>query len=824
MGQIVIDNTTFNIEGEKPTELESQRIQEYFKTQDTEANKKSGVSEADADITEILTRGNSYEDEDTDNFISSPEFGRLVTEVLLSIGGSIAAAYVPGGQAALPVMIARVAKYSKPLIKAAKTAIGAGVGGATGAAISQTFDPKDDIIKEITRAAAEGAVGDVLGRGTGVALSKIYGKVVGKGAGAIKEAEIAQQVLKEQKDEIAKLLKQQSSGQPLDDFAKARLARLQEELGNNFNQRIAASVITPDIATRSFIKGALGNIAEGSFTGGGTLLSTKEAAKAGIRSGFDDFVERSAAGPFPRASGVDPTSQEGIDLLSNLLQKSFTQQDDAFQAAAKAAYKSIDEKLASTLGSKNVVDTKPIKALAQARIEKLKAGGVKDSDDAIQTYARAFNLGNKTSFENINEFRKTINELARKPNTDLPFRQITAKKDMKDATDILTLGRAMDNRSNPYQKYLKAIKGVEGDNAVPKKFDGNIPRIKGLNPEIQNDLIKTNQFYRKGIENFNDEVLQKILQKNPDKVYQFIVAGGKNRTIPTQLFKKIDEIYAGEKVVLPGGVVVKGNPALAEQTKDLVRGQYFIDMLTKARKGAVNDNITDAGALKKFINNTESTRNILFGAQAPKINQTLQRYEKALSLAEGKFAQQGLPGKMFIQLKQAAQIGQLPAAIGVGYYGGDPTAALTILVGPAVVAKIFSNPKLANLLINGAKGQSFDKTGVTLGQILTRLVNDGDIEEEEKEEIMKDFKSFKDEDPNKKTETPETPETTVRATAPTPIESTPVQSEQTTDVTSRPRTPVATPPVNTQVTNPQQFSSLFPQDPIGQAIANKRVI
>ena len=34
MGQIVIENTTFNIEGDKPTELESQRIQEYFKSQD----------------------------------------------------------------------------------------------------------------------------------------------------------------------------------------------------------------------------------------------------------------------------------------------------------------------------------------------------------------------------------------------------------------------------------------------------------------------------------------------------------------------------------------------------------------------------------------------------------------------------------------------------------------------------------------------------------------------------------------------------------------------------------------------------------------------
>lgn len=820
MGQIVIENTTFNIAGDEPTERESQIIQEYFKSQDQELNKKSGLDTINSPIEDILSKGNEVEDKDTDSFVTSPEFGRLVTEVLLSIGGSIAAAYVPGGQVALPLMLARVARYSKPLIKAAKTAIGAGVGGGAGAAISQTFDPKEDIVREITRAAAEGSIGDVLGRGTGVALSKIYGKVVGKGGSAIKEAEIAQQVLKEQKDEIAKALQKQSTGQDLDDFAKARLAKLEEDLGSDFSKRVAASVITPDIATRSFIKGALGNIAEGSFTGGGALLSTKEAAKAGIRSGFDEYVERAAARPFPQGAGVDPTSQKGQDLLGELLQKSFTKQDDAFREAAKAAYKSIDEKLAATLGDANVVDTKPIKALAEARITKLKKQGVQDSDIAIKTYSRAFNLNDKTSFEDINEFRKTINQLARTPNDELGYKQILAKNEMKDATDILTLGSAADGKSNPFIKNLSAIKKIKGDNALPKSFDGTIPRIKGLDPEIQKDLIDTNKFYKKGVENFNDEVLQKILQKKPDRVYQFIVANGKNRDIPEQLFKKIDDIYGQGKITLPGGVTVKGSKELAEQTKDLVRGQYFIDMLTKARKGAVNDQLTDATALKKFLNQTESTREILFGNQAGQIGKTLTRYEKALSLAEGKFAQEGLPGKMFIQLKQAAQIGQLPAFIGVGYYGGDPTAALSILVGPYVVSKIFSNPKLANLLINGAKGQSFEKTGVTLGQILTRLVNDGDIEKEEKDQIMDNFKSLKNEDPSKQTE----PQTTVQQVSQTPVETTPIETKQVTEVTSRPQTPTQTSPVNTQVTDPMQYASLFPQDALGQAIAQRKVI
>ena len=37
---------------------------------------------------------------------------------------------------------------------------------------------------------------------------------------------------------------------------------------------------------------------------------------------------------------------------------------------------------------------------------------------------------------------------------ELNYKQIVAKNEMKDATDILTLGRSMDGKSNPYAKYI----------------------------------------------------------------------------------------------------------------------------------------------------------------------------------------------------------------------------------------------------------------------------------------------------------------------------------------------------------------------------------
>ena len=53
---------------------------------------------------------------------------------------------------------------------------GAGGGGGLGAGVSQAFDPKEDIAKEVARATAEGAIGNVLGEGAAKVLGGIYNK------------------------------------------------------------------------------------------------------------------------------------------------------------------------------------------------------------------------------------------------------------------------------------------------------------------------------------------------------------------------------------------------------------------------------------------------------------------------------------------------------------------------------------------------------------------------------------------------------------------------------------------------------------------------
>ena len=53
------------------------------------------------------------------------------------------------------------------------------LGGGAGAAVAQTFDPKEDVVKEILRAATQGALGEVLGAWLVIKGAQVAGKFLG---------------------------------------------------------------------------------------------------------------------------------------------------------------------------------------------------------------------------------------------------------------------------------------------------------------------------------------------------------------------------------------------------------------------------------------------------------------------------------------------------------------------------------------------------------------------------------------------------------------------------------------------------------------------
>ena len=196
MAEIVVQGNTFKIKGTEPTPKEQVAIDSVLAAKG--ATGADGGLSFDDEMSLMITPEDVLSDaqkgkynKDTESFLASPDFMRIVTEVGLSIAGGIAgvaAAPFTGGSSLVGtgLLAARVARIARPLLNLSKNkqrliggVTGAGIGGGAGAAISQTFDPKESIVREVARGTAQGAFGELLGFGMASGLSKVYNKVTG---------------------------------------------------------------------------------------------------------------------------------------------------------------------------------------------------------------------------------------------------------------------------------------------------------------------------------------------------------------------------------------------------------------------------------------------------------------------------------------------------------------------------------------------------------------------------------------------------------------------------------------------------------------------
>ena len=205
MGTINVEGLgTVQIQGDQPTpeearvilkaveakKLEKQNIDAYAYQQST-----GETYVTDRELTGEMVGAGSDVDKAVGDFLTSPEFGRLVLE----IGGGVLAAGMTGGASA-PITIGRIALLSRPfLANLARRSAAAGVGGGGGSAVATaTIDPKDDMVKEVIRAAIENAAGEGIG---GLAVKGIQ-KAVAPGMKLLRGADDAIKTIEEQREII----------------------------------------------------------------------------------------------------------------------------------------------------------------------------------------------------------------------------------------------------------------------------------------------------------------------------------------------------------------------------------------------------------------------------------------------------------------------------------------------------------------------------------------------------------------------------------------------------------------------------------------------
>jgi uncharacterized spore protein YtfJ len=348
------------IAGDTPTEQEKQRIGALVQRQKEKAERRSlpGIVD-DIDIAEGNERTEAIE-----NYLKSKEFARLATEVGFAVGGAMT-----GGTLVAARLVLR------PALQTLYRSLGAGVGQATGAGIaSTTFDPKEELSKDVLRAFAQGATFEAVGAAVPALISKI--KV--RGIKTTKEADEAEQIIQSQKEELGKV------------------SKLDDELATALKE----GQLTPGLQTENRFIDIAENVTEKSLFGGGKLIKARKGAETLTNKFLDDYI----------ANYGDITRSD----YGELLQRAITGNVDEWKIAAKGAYQALDDKLRVVSGGARV-DITDIKKSAQKLLDEAKPTA-KLQPDALKIPKTILEQNDFVPFSTANAIRSQFLGVTRSTN------------------------------------------------------------------------------------------------------------------------------------------------------------------------------------------------------------------------------------------------------------------------------------------------------------------------------------------------------------------------------------------------------------------------
>ncbi len=812
MAEIVVQNETFKIKGSTPTPKEQLAIDSVLAAK---GNTKGGGLSFDDEMKLMITPEEVLSDaakgkynKDTESFLASPDFMRIVTEVGLSIAGGIAgvaAAPFTGGSSLVGTSIAaaRIARIARPLINLSKNkqkilagVTGAGIGGGAGAAISQTFDPKESIVREVARGTAQGAFGELLGFGMAGALAKISNKVTGASIKTIDGARDVVKGLDADKlfyKEVAKIKEtgKLPSKEVLDKLVGKGLTEeaLKTTVTLSPQQRVileslelsdeaykSAQQARPDFFDKK--KRLLGKGEEFVFERG-NIVAGKLTDQSGVELASSLAAASIGGGAFIRnAEGLGRiTTIESIDQFTKVLTKDLPKID--YDAAKDGVTQFLNAQIKGNYtdiyqGTKNKL-WNDLTADINATVRR--ADG--SMDPAYDVVIRG------------PEVPKTIRVRERQPNGKYE------NKDVSNLDDYIYEAQAknMDVRNTDVSDMLSMVGRLEG-RADYNRFKnvytaiGDKIGLTGTASSVRAELLKRMEsmlansplpaavnakrviasgFTNLGAKPFQQETIKKLLnsQMGQETLYKNIIGAGKpsyfrsfNQSLKDAKFTVGGKQVGGKQVggtqfdVFPNRLAIRG--ALQGQfLKDFLNssvdkaGQYFNLNKTKAEKFLKDyDWLLGKDPITKkpvgFLDDTQI--------------KGIRDYVRRIQMVEGKIkppGSAGTSGEMLVQMKQAGAISQIVGVVGFSTGTIDPGAATFFVLGPTALAYALSRPSTTKALIDGLGGaskgigkvgkiDSFPKLERYIGQLGSALVAEGIIGAQEAEAAINQLNGNKE--------------------------------------------------------------------------------
>jgi len=384
-------------------------------------------------------------------------------------------------------------------------------------------------------------------------------------------------------------------------------------------------------------------IADASFFGGATVKRIKQEAIGIVDRAVFDFV-----GKFRSLGG---TKLDTSEVIQDIVKGGIT----AFGAEARSIARVIDN-----LSPDPIVNYGAVLSLARKLLRESEAG----LGSASSLVKKVIKKEGNVTFEDAQILRSELLSVGRTSGPGIfdPKAAATAAKRLAGVVDA-----AME----------KAARGL-GTKRVLKAW---------------RDL---NAFWKSGADEFNSSLMKTIVDSDPDVVFDTLIKAGK----PSNIVRLRNIIVKTEVGFRPK--TRTGKPAsliaAAGRSKrwEAIQGEFFRRALSKATK----DNVLLGNKLVDAIDG--------FGPAASRelfpVGIKLDDFrEFAIALRTSQRAAQETTGRVFVQLKQAGAIGQFGGLIlgATGAIGMFPAAM--IIIGPAMLGKLFANKTFAKAMTFGLK-------------------------------------------------------------------------------------------------------------------------
>lgn len=756
MAEIVVQGNTFKIKGTEPTPKEQVAIDSVLAAKGA-AGKDGGLS-FDDEMKLMITPEDVLSDaqkgkynKDTESFLASPDFMRIVTEVGLSIAGGIAgvaAAPFTGGSSLVGtgLMAARVARIARPLLNLSKNkqrliggVTGAGLGGGAGAAISQTFDPKESIVREVARGTAQGAFGELLGFGMAGALAKTYNKVTGFSLKTIDGAQDVIRGLDGDKLFYKEVAKFKETGKLP---SKEVLDKLSDESQKVFITPEQRSILeSSELIDDAFLSAQKGNpdffnVKRGKYKfEDANIIAGKVTEQSGVELASSLSAASIGGGAFIRQTeGLSRLMTiESIDNFTKVLTKDLPKID--YDTAADGVTAFLNSQIR---GGQQIYKTTKDKLW-----DDLYDGVAKTTIRADGSYNPAFNVkirgpevpakinvnntykGISESVDNLSSYIQKATKENIVPNNEDVNKMLGILNRMGSETDYNSFVRGYGEISS--MRPVGPAKAVQAE--LTKRMEAMLassPLPAALNKARRTAADFTNL----GGKAFEGKVVGDLLKTDfgQERLYKNIIGAGK----PTY-FRAFQKSLRDGKIEA-GGKKYDLFPQ-REAIQGALQGQFFKDFLRNSvDKSGQYFKLNKTGA-EKFLKDYDWLLKDDVGFLTKSQIKGIKDYTRRLQLIEGKIkppGAAGTSGDMLVQMKQAGALSQIVGVVGFGTGTIDPGAATFFVLGPAGLAYAMSRPATTRALIEGlgkgSKGiDSYQGLTRYVGQLSSALVSEGII-------------------------------------------------------------------------------------------------